>query len=118
MFGVIDIQWVGHRKDGSPKGAVLGWFVKTGTPNTPPEKYWSLGGLKREAKENIAYVFWGRIGKKLHIEERSITDEFLDEMRAKESNYKQVSTEKIASKWGKLFEEEFSMQALMMKVRG
>ena len=117
MFGVIDIQWVGHRKDGSPKGAILGWFVKTGNPATPPHKYWTVAGYTSE-KENTAYVFRGRIGKKLHIEERFITDEFLAEMRSKASNYKEVPADKIASKWGKVFDEELSMQALMMKVRG
>jgi hypothetical protein len=113
MSEFIQIQWVGHRKDGSSRGAIAGWFIRTGDFAVPACNYWDT-----EAEIRRAYIFWGRIGTTLHIEERTLTSDFLDHMKAKTSNFKQVDPAKIMSKWGKSFNDELSMQIMVMKLRG
>ncbi len=115
----IDIQWVGHRKDGSSRGSIFGWFVRRGDFNTPSNDYvydWTIG-KNVAAEPRTAYVIRGRIGKALHIEEHILTQEFLKDMQAKEKNFKRVEHVTLLTKWGTVFNEEMNMFITMMKLR-
>lgn len=111
----IKIHWIGIRKD-SGRGSVWGYFTQAGkkdTPNYEHEYY-------RTVPEAIpmCYEFRGSIGKKIHFIERELTNEFLAEVTTKKKNYRPADSEKIISRWGKSFEEEFSMQIMMMVIKG
>jgi hypothetical protein len=115
MSSHIKIQWVGHRKDGSKKGSVWGWFTETGKAEEPSRRYYS-GGQREE--DPPCYVFWGRIGKIMYIEQRFITTEFLAEATAKTRNFRSQEPDKIMGRWGKVFDEELSMYILTLKLKG
>lgn len=109
----IVIHWIGHRKDGSNRGSVWGWFTEAGKPDAPIHRY-----LRAESTDPHCYVFWGRIGKTMYIEQRFITSEFMDEAAAKAKNFKMQDPEKITSRWGKVFKDELSMYIMTLKLRG
>lgn len=115
MSPAIQVQWIGHRKDASNRGAVMGWFVQSGHSTTPAYRWTSPSQL--DHTEHIAYMFWGRIGNTLHIVERELTPEFLHEMNSKAKNFKQVDPQKIMSKWGKTFTDDLNMHIMMMKLK-
>ncbi len=113
MSPLISVQWVGHRKDGSSRGSIWGWFVMAGQPfhaipawavdiNNPP----------------LCYVLRGRIGKTLHIEEHHLTTSFLEDARSKYKNYKEQDPIRLKSRWGSIFDEDLSMFLLTVKLRG
>jgi hypothetical protein len=110
----IKIQWVGHRKDGSKKGSVWGWFTEMGKAEEPIRYF----GLGPKGEDPFCYVFWGRIGKTMYIEQRFITAEFLAEAAAKSQNFRMQDPERITSRWGKVFNEELSMYILTLKLKG
>ncbi len=115
----IDIQWVGHRKDGSSRGSIFGWFIRRGDFNTPSNDFvydWTLG-KNVPVEPRVAYVIRGRIGKTLHIEEHPLTFEFLKAMEAKEKNFKRVCHVTMLTRWGVVFNEEMNMFITMMKLR-
>lgn len=114
MANVVEIQWVGFRKDGD-RGSVFGWFVETGHPSVPAYDYGYMG--RPEPLDRLAYTMRGRIGKQLHIEEHLLTNEFISEMRAKQKNFRADTPARIMAKWGKTFDEEFSMFQMMMKLK-
>lgn len=108
------IHWMGFRKDAN-RGSVWGWFTQTGKRAEPLPTY----GYSRDDEETPkCYVFWGSIGKKLHIEEVDLTPEFLTAARDKKKNFREVDSAKITSRWGKVFEEEFSMYLLLLVMKG
>lgn len=113
MSAHIKVQWVGHRKDGSKRGSVWGWFTEVGKAEEPIARY-----LRHDNPDPPCYVFWGRIGKTMHIEQKFITTEFLAEAEAKSKNFKMQDPEKIMSRWGAVFNEELSMYILTLKLRG
>ena len=112
-LSAINIQWIGHRKDSSNKGAIVGWFVPAGFPKNPlyPWEERDYDG------KSVAFLFRGKIGKKLFIEERELTYEFLEEVKALKKNYKEVQIEKITKNWGNAINEELSMFILVMKLK-
>jgi hypothetical protein len=112
MGSNIDIQWIGHRKDGSSRGAIYGWFVEIGKPCEPPPRWY-----RGEDEHPCAYIFRGRIGKKMHIEERFLTDAFLAEIESVKKNFKTVDAEKTTKNWGKAFDEELSMFVMLLKLK-
>ena len=114
MSSLVTIHYLGQRKDGG-KGAIWGYFTEVGKPDSPNPRYGYYGD---ERPMVYCHVFWGRLGKKLHIECKELTFEFLDEAKAKKKNFKQVEQEKVLPRWGKDFEEEFSMYLLTLKLRG
>jgi hypothetical protein len=109
----IDIQWVGFRKDSSSRGAIVGWFVPAGYPKSPLPPW--------EERQNggpaVAFMFRGKIGKKLIVEEHILTAEFVRSFKTYEKNYKTIEPEKIAKTWGGLVNEELSMSILMMRLK-
>ncbi len=107
------IHWMGFRKDAS-RGSVWGWFTQTGKRAEPIPTY----GNPNNVVQPKCYVFWGSIGKKLHIEEMELTFAFLETVKDKKKNYRQVDSVKITSRWGKVFDEEFSMYLLMLVMKG
>lgn len=109
----IKIQWIGHRKDGSKRGSVWGWFTETGKAEEPIHRY-----LRAESSDPLCYVFWGRIGKTMYIEQKFITSEFLAEAGTKSKNFKMQDPEKITSRWGSVFDEELSMYIMTLKLKG
>ena len=110
----IVIQWMGIRKD-SGRGAVWAWFTETGKPITPNPTYaYGLSPLPRVH----CHVIWGSIGKKPQIEEHELTFEFLQDVRSRANNFRQVDPEKIIPRWGKYFNEEISMYLLLLKMKG
>jgi len=115
MSSHIKIQWVGHRKDGSKKGSVWGWFTEEGKQDKPT--YYPGYGSPKEV-DPPCYVFWGRIGKTMYIEERALTREFLAEADSKSKNFKMQDPEKLTNRWGKVFDEELSMYILTLKLKG
>jgi hypothetical protein len=108
----IDIQWMGYRKDGG-KGTVVGWFVPTGCPTKPLERWEE----KEYGGPATAYFFRGRIGKKMTIEEKVLTHDFIRGFGTFEKNYKTVEPEKITKIWGTAINEELSQFILMMKLK-
>jgi hypothetical protein len=113
MSSHITIHYLGQRKD-SGKGAIWGYFTEVGKPDKPKFNYYT-----NSPEPNVyCHVFWGRLGKKLHIECKELTIGFLDEAEAKKKNFKQVEQEKVLPRCGKDFEEEFSMYLLTLKLRG
>lgn len=108
----IEIQWIGHRKDGSKRGAIYGWFIEKGKPAVPLTP-WEC----RSGPEAKAYVFRGRIGKKMHIEEKELTDAFMSELSSLKKNYKTVEIEKVINNWGSVFNEELSMFVMLLKLK-
>jgi len=115
MSAHIKIQWVGHRKDGSKKGSVWGWFTEVDKAERP---VFYRGYGPADEEDPPCYVFWGRIGKTMHIEQRFITAEFLAEAAAKSKNFKMQDPAKIMSRWGSVFNEELSMYILTLKLKG
>lgn len=108
----VDIHWVGIRKN-SGRGSIWGWFTEVGKEHTPGHR-----NSYYEEPTPSCYIFWGSIGKKMHIEERELTYEFLNEVRLKSKNFKEEDPKKIIAQWGKIFDEEFSMYLLMLKIKG
>jgi hypothetical protein len=106
----VNLHWIGIRKD-SGKGAIWGWFTEIGKPDQPPYPW------EKEDRPRTCHVFWGSIGKKLHIEEVDLTFEFLTGVSSRAQNYKMGNSNKIMSKWGQSFDEEFSMYLLMLKMK-
>lgn len=109
----IKIQWLGVRKD-SGRGAVWGWFTEVGKREEPLPR-WAHGEGNPEPK---AHMFYGRIGKELHILEFDLTDGFIEMMKGYQNNYKTAEAEKVMARWGKRFEEDLSMYLLMLKMKG
>lgn len=109
---LIKIHWIGIRKD-SGRGAVWGWFTEVGKPEGPLDRYW-----RDEKPQNKCHMFYGRIGKQLHITEFELTSEFLAMIKGMENNYRTADAEKVMSRWGKRFEEDLSMYLLMLKMKG
>jgi len=110
----IKIHWIGVRKD-SGRGAVWGWFTETGKPEEPAPRYSWSGNKEPHAK---CHMFYGRIGKELHIVESELTPEFLNMINGMQKNYRTADAEKVTSRWGKRFEEDLSMYLLMLKMKG
>lgn len=108
----VNIHWIGIRKD-SGRGSVWGYFTQVGKKDTP-NSYWA----PPEEKIPVCYEFWGSIGKKMHIRERDFTLDFVKEAQAKGKNYKEADPNKVMSRWGKVFEEEFSMHLMMLVMKG
>lgn len=108
----IKIHWIGVRKD-SGRGAVWGWFTETGKPEEPLIYY---GRDKPEDPK--CHMFYGRIGKELHIIESDLTNEFLEMMKNMKNNYRTADPEKVTSRWGKRFEDDLGMYLLMLKIKG
>jgi hypothetical protein len=113
MDKYITIQWAGHRNDSSPRGSVIGWFVKTGD-HIVPALDWTVIGLPLEFR--YAYLFWGKIGNKLYIEKKILDREFISMIQSKAKNYKQIDPLKMMARWGKSFNDELSMQIMVMKL--
>ena len=109
----IQIHWIGVRKDAG-RGAVWAWFTEVGKPASPIPKY----GYGSWPDYVGCHVLWGSIGKKCHIEEHSLTEEFLTEARVRSNNFKQADPEKIIPRLGRVFDEELSMYLLMLKMKG
>lgn len=109
----IVIHWIGVRKD-SGRGAVWGWFTETDKPMEPIPSYGRPSGVG-DAK---CHMFYGRIGKELHIIEFDLTFEFLTMVKGMEKNYRTADVEKVTSRWGKRFREDLSMYLLMLKMKG
>jgi hypothetical protein len=107
----IVIHWIGVRKD-SGRGAVYGWFTETGKPDKPLPYYY-----RDEEKAPRCYIFYGRIGKELHIIESELTPEFITTMDGMKKNYRTEDPAKVTSRWGKRFEEDLSMFLLMLKMK-
>ena len=110
----VKIQWIGIRKD-SGRGSVWGWFTETGKKEFPNRNS-SYSHIPEDPV--FCHVFWGSIGKKMHIEQRELTYEFLSEVKTRTKNFKEQAAEKTTSRWGKVFEEEFSMYLLLLKMKG
>lgn len=113
MDSNIEIQWLGQRKDGSSRGAVYGWFVMKGHLNRPLTPWEKMP----DSRMGFAYVFRGRVGKKMHIEERELTDGFLSEISSMKKNFKTVDPERVMPQWGREFREELKMFITMLKLR-
>ncbi len=109
----ISIQWMGYRKDGG-KGTVVGWFVPTGYPARPLNR-WERD--PNDPSPEVAYFFRGRVGKKLVIEEKELTFEFMQSFKTFEKNYRTVEPDKITKIWGTAINEELSQFILMMKLK-
>ncbi len=109
----ISIQWIGYRKD-SGKGTVVGWFVPTGDTNRPLHT-WERA--RDDDKPQTAYFFRGRVGKKLIIEEKELTSDFIKSFKTFEKNYRPVETDKISKIWGTAINDELSQFILMMKLK-
>ena len=90
-----------------------GWFTETGKPEEPVHRY-----LRLDELDPLCYVFWGRIGKTMYIEQKFITSEFLTEATAKSKNFRVQDPDKIISRWGRVFDEELSMYILTLKLKG
>lgn len=108
MDNNIDIQWIGFRKD-SGKGSIVGWFVLKGAPTVP--KWWDY------EEDRIAYCFRGKIGKKIYIEERPLTNHFLADMNQLSKNYTTVDPEKVTRHWGKIINDEIEMFIIYLKLK-
>ena len=91
-----------------------GWFTEAGKLEEPGRRYYG----KPLTEDPPCYVFWGRIGKTMHIEQKFITSEFLSEVATKSRNFKMQDPEKIMSRWGSVFNEELSMYILTLKLKG
>jgi len=107
----INVHWIGIRKD-SNRGSVCGWFTEVGKRPTPY--------MYSHPNDPTIYchMFYGRIGKELHIVPFELTSDFISMINSKQSNYKTVDIEKITSKWGKRFDEDLSMYLTMLRLRG
>lgn len=114
---IIDIQWIGHRKDGSSRGSVWGWFVLRGSPTSPEREYMPLLYRLGTYKAHIAYVIRGRIGKSPQIEEHILTDLFISDSKAKSKNYRQMHSDVLLPKCGKLFNDELDMFRVMATLK-
>jgi hypothetical protein len=110
----VKIQWIGIRKD-SGRGSVWGWFTETDKKDHPNHNY---GYPRQDDPPVFCHVFWGSIGKKIQIEQKELTHEFLKEAKIRTKNFKEQDAEKTTSRWGKIFEEEFSMYLLMLRMKG
>lgn len=112
MFAHIKIHWIGTRKD-SNRGAVWGWFTETGKPEEPLLYY------GRDAcPDPKCHMFYGRIGRELHIVEFGLTNEFLAMIDTMKKNYKTSEPEKVIPRWGNRFNEDLSMYLMMLKIKG
>lgn len=113
MLHLINIQWIGSRRD-SGRGAVWGWFTETGKRETP-----IIGTNWDREPEPKCHMFYGRIGKKLHILECSLTHEFLTMIEGTKKNYRTVENpEKLAARWGGEFTSDLGMYLTMLKLKG
>lgn len=109
----IIVHWVGHKRTSSGKGMVIGWFTEIDKSYVP-----RLYRIEEDTRQFIAYTFRGKIGKKLYIEKRDLTYEFLDEIRQLEKNFKSLEIDQIRKLWGKSFDDELGMYITMMKLQG
>ncbi|HEY6436846.1 MAG TPA: hypothetical protein VIY47_09655 [Ignavibacteriaceae bacterium] len=107
----IEFQWMGIRRD-SGKGSLWAWFTEVGKRKEP--LFFQGDGTETPC----CHVIRGKIGKKCHIEEHQLTDDFLLNVKAHSNNFRQISPEKIITRWGKSFDEELSMYLLMLKIKG
>jgi len=118
MKHLIKIHWVGFRKD-SGKGSIWGYFTEV---DKDIEKVYvwplSVGIGKGHWIYQPCYVFRGKIGKSLLIEEQLLSDDFLASIPAMAKNYRQTDPVRITSKWGKALDEELGMFLTMLKLRG
>ena len=118
MQHLIKIHWMGLRKD-SGRGSIWGYFTEVGKETEPFFVYalHSSGG-KSQWVYQPCYVFRGKIGKSLIIEEGLLSNEFLNSIPGIAKNYRQVEPAKITAKWGSALDEELSMFLTMRKLRG
>lgn len=111
ILDMVDIHWVGHKKDGYGNGHVWGYFTEKGKSAEVVHPR-----LEREGKCNTCCVFWGRIGKTLHFRDTLVTDVFDLERRGRSKNYKQVEPGKVLSRWSD-FHAEIGMYLLHKKLK-
>jgi hypothetical protein len=111
IFDLVDIHWVGHKKDGYGNGHVWGYFTEKGKSADIVPSWLELAG-----KSNTCCVFWGRVGKTLHFRDTGINYEFELERRGRSKNYKQVEPHKVLSRWSD-FHAEIGMYLLHKKLK-
>lgn len=117
MQHLITIHWMGFRKD-SGRGSIWGYFTEK---SKPTEKVWDYGdmpGTKAGYIYPACYMFRGKIGKSLTIEETTMSDAFLESVGSISKNYRQCDPKKITAKWGSALDEELGMFLTMCKLRG
>lgn len=113
MLHLIKIHWVGSRKD-SGRGAVWGWFTEIGKKEEP-----IIGSNWNRESEPKCHMFYGRIGKKLHIIEFELTHSFLNMIEGSKKNYRTVEDpEKLVARWGSEFTSDLGMYLTMLKLKG
>lgn len=88
-------------------------LLRLGKSKEPPPKWY------RQADDTVvsAYIFRGKIGKKVTIENRILTLDFLAEIDGLKKNYRTVDADKISKIWGKVIDEEISMFATFLKLK-
>jgi hypothetical protein len=116
MQHLINIHWMGIRKD-SGKGSIWGYFTEVGK-STDAHFVYGYNGNKSYWVFQPCYIFRGKIGKSLIIEEGLLSNDFLASISGVAKNYRECDPKKITSKWGAALDEELGMFLTMSKLRG
>lgn len=110
---LIVVRWVGVRKD-SGRGSVWGYFTMAGARDHPLNSWENYDGKPHPA----CYVFRGKIGKSLIIEETELTIEFLNSVSVKEKNFKAQDSAKMLSRWGDTLTTELEQFVMFLRLKG
>lgn len=123
VFDEIKFKWVGYRKSKNGRGSICGWFIRNLpmvpglewlTPSHPMlfRPQWDV-----PTKHHLCYSFRGHPGQNIHFEQHYYTIEFIKKMEDKQANFKELPMEKINSRLGKAFMDEFGMFIMMRKLQ-
>jgi hypothetical protein len=114
MLDLIDIRWIGYKRDRSGKGHVWGYFFDKSNPHA---SWYPLALWHPQEYKYTCNIFWGRIGKVLNIKTVIYTYDFYLTAKGKRNNYREIELDKILSRWSG-FTDEIEMFLLHRRLVG
>ena len=106
----ITFVWTGQRRD-SGKGSFFGVFVMNGILPVP---HYSLDTNRYTS---LCYIFNGKFGKSIFIEESIFSYEVIEMIRAKSKNYKAIEHEHLLRKFNDIIIDSFKQELTIIKLK-
>lgn len=112
VFDGIDIHWAGIRKSCADT-AFCGYFTEKGKRNNVLYSFEINNGVEYPR----CYLFRGKNGKKIIIEEADLTQEFLNEIKILSKNFKPTTVENLIAKIGSQNIKELELFLMYLKLK-
>lgn len=115
---LIDIHFLGLKRDSGSRGHVWGYFTPKGLlPEGKDPIVRSTYYYRDNTPPTRVCVFWGKVGKSFHIKEVDYDGGFVSELTSKKNNFRAYDPGRILPTW-KEFREEMELYVLMRKLKG